>query len=67
MASVNEVMRVFENKCAVKGVALMDYLCNGNAKDFADYQRICGEIRGLDNAGELLKEAINELDQDNEA
>lgn len=45
----------------------MDYLCNGNAKDFADYQRICGEIRGLDNAGELLKEAINELDQDNEA
>ena len=46
---------------------LIEFLCDGGAKDFAEYKNLCGEIRGLSVAQEEIKDLVRkmkELDND---
>jgi hypothetical protein len=38
-------------------------LCDGTAKDHAEYQRLCGEIRGLTVIELYLKDLVKKLEQ----
>lgn len=46
---------------------LIEFLCDGGAKDFAEYKNLCGEIRGLSVAQEEIKDLVRKLKElDNE-
>ena len=40
---------------------LIEFLCNGGVKDFAEYKSLCGEIRGLSAAQEEIKDLVRKL------
>lgn len=43
---------------------MRDAVSGGAAKDFSDYQRMCGEIRGLTQAYNNLIDLVRHLEQD---
>lgn len=45
---------------------LRDSLCSGRAKDFSDYQRVCGEIRGLLIARQLITDLVTTMERNDE-
>lgn len=45
---------------------LQQALCDGVAKDYADYQRLCGELRGLAVVEMYLKHLAKQLEQDDD-
>jgi hypothetical protein len=45
---------------------LQQALCDGVAKDHADYQRLCGELRGLAVVEMYLKHLAKKLEQDDD-
>lgn len=40
------------------------FLSGGGAKDFAEYRHICGIIRGLSHADEIVKDLVQRIDND---
>lgn len=40
---------------------LMEYLCEGTAKDYAEYRALCGELRGLLAAQVEAKDLVRKL------
>ena len=54
-------------KLAERRSELMDFVGQGSAKDFSDYQKICGTIQGLVFAEEVIKDLAKRLEtQDDE-
>lgn len=49
-----------------KMTELTNALADGGAKDYAAYQRMCGEIRGLTLAYNNLIDLVRHLEQDDE-
>jgi hypothetical protein len=45
---------------------LQQALCDGVAKDHADYQKLCGELRGLAVVEMYLKHLAKKLEQDDD-
>jgi len=45
---------------------LQQALCDGVAKDHADYQKLCGELRGLAVVEMYLKHLAKQLEQDDD-
>jgi hypothetical protein len=41
-------------------------LCDGTAKDFSEYQKLCGELRGLAVVEMYLKHLAKQLEQDDD-
>lgn len=41
-------------------------LCDGAAKDFAEYKFMCGEIRGLSSTHALITDLVRKMEQDDE-
>jgi hypothetical protein len=41
-------------------------LCDGSARDFAEYKSMCGEIRGLSFAHSFITDLVRKLEQDDE-
>lgn len=41
-------------------------LCDGAAKDFAEYQLMCGEIRGLSLAHSYITDLVRRMEQEDE-
>ena len=59
------VFDVIELKIKDSLVAAREHLCNGGAKDFAEYRETCGFIRGLETAQREVKDlARNFLEED---
>jgi len=44
----------------------INFLANGGAKDFAEYRHICGIIRGLGHADEIVKDLVLRIDINDE-
>ena len=44
--------------------SLEEYLKDGSAKDYTDYKRVCGEIKGLGVAEREFKDLISRIDED---
>ena len=42
----------------------MDYLAAGNAKDYAEYRQLCGHIRGLESAEQLIIDLAKRREND---
>lgn len=40
---------------------LIEFLCDGGAKDFAEYRSVCGEIRGLSAAQSETQDFVRRL------
>lgn len=40
---------------------LIEFLCDGAAKDYAEYKNLCGEIRGLSVAQEETKDLVRKF------
>ena len=40
---------------------LIEFLCDGGAKDFAEYKNLCGEIRGLTAAQVETKDLVRKF------
>lgn len=40
------------------------FLSGGGAKDFAEYRHVCGIIRGLNHANQLVKDLVQRIDTD---
>jgi hypothetical protein len=38
------------------------FLNNGGAKDFAEYRHVCGVIRGLTHAEQLVKDLVQKME-----
>lgn len=46
---------------------LSEFLCDGAAKEYAEYKSLCGEIRGLSTAQMEIKDLVRKLKElDNE-
>ncbi len=46
--------------------SIANALCDGAAKDFAEYQLMCGEIRGLSLAHSYITDLVRKMEQDDE-
>lgn len=46
--------------------AIQNELSRGKATDYAEYQNLCGQIRGLMRAEIILKDLKSKLEQDDE-
>ena len=46
--------------------AIQQTVANGNAKDYAEYQYLCGKIRGLLAAEDIIKALQERLEKDDE-
>ena len=42
------------------------FLSGGGAKDFAEYRHVCGVIRGLTHAEQLVKDLVQKLEYSDE-
>ena len=42
----------------------VSFIAGGGAKDFAEYRHICGIIRGLTHADEIVKDLVQRIDTD---
>ena len=42
------------------------FLAGGGAKDFAEYRHVCGVIRGLTHAEQLVKDLVQKMEYSNE-
>lgn len=42
------------------------FLSNGRAADYADYRHVCGIIRGLNTAEQIIKDLVQRLEKDDE-
>jgi hypothetical protein len=62
-----DIHEVLNKKFEDKKQMLISALAQGSAKDFADYQHLCGRIRGLTDAQTELNDlllALKEKDED---
>jgi hypothetical protein len=44
----------------------ISFIANGGAKDFAEYRHVCGIIRGLGHADEIVKDLVLRIDINDE-
>jgi hypothetical protein len=44
----------------------VSFLAGGGAKDFAEYRHVCGVIRGLTHAEQLVKDLVQKLEYSDE-
>ena len=42
------------------------FLMGGGAKDFAEYRHVCGVIRGLTHAEQLVKDLVQKMERSDE-
>ena len=40
----------------------ISFLAGGGAKDFAEYRHVCGVIRGLTHAEQLIKDLVQKME-----
>jgi hypothetical protein len=44
----------------------VNHLSGGGAKDFAEYRHVCGVIRGLTHAEQLVKDLVQKMEYEDE-
>ena len=63
---MDKTLELLDQKLAVQIMGLKDSLGTGTAKDFADYQFMCGKIRGLLTAQMELNDLAKNLEHSDE-
>lgn len=54
-------MELLTSKFEDRKKHLIEFLCDGGAKDFAEYKNLCGEIRGLSVAQVEIKDLVRKF------
>lgn len=63
---MDKTLELLDQKLEVQIKGLQDSLGTGTAKDYADYQFVCGRIRGLLTAQMELKDLAKNLEHSDE-
>jgi hypothetical protein len=62
MTALDVVMKDIEERRK----SIVNALCDGAAHDYASYQNMCGEIRGLSLAHSFLTDLVRKMESDDE-
>lgn len=54
------------NELTERRDVLTQALAGGSAKDFAEYNHMCGEIRGLSYAHAIINDLVRQMENDDE-
>ena len=57
----DQILALLISKYEDRKKILIEFLCDGAAKDYAEYKNLCGEIRGLSVAQEETKDLVRKL------
>lgn len=57
----DQLLTLLVSKFEDRKKTLIEFLCDGAAKDYAEYKNLCGEIRGLSVAQEETKDLVRKL------
>jgi len=63
---IDKYLELLTNKVDDKILQLQEALADGNANDFAEYKKMCGEIKGLLTARSFIKDLHERLNQDDD-
>jgi len=58
----NRILGIISSQISDRRKELQDFLSQGSVKDYAEYQKLCGTILGLDFAKLLLEDHANKLE-----
>jgi hypothetical protein len=64
--SYNTPLEYIESKLNERREQLKETLASGVVKDYAEYQRLCGVISGLDYATQIVIDLANRLEKEDE-
>jgi hypothetical protein len=63
--SYNNALEYLVSKLKDERVSITEYMARGNSvKDYADYQRLCGIVQGLDFATLTINDLAKRLEND---
>jgi len=62
----DKIVDIIKKQIHVKQAQLADALASGAAKDYAQYQFICGEIRGLTAVEMYLQDLVKHMETSDE-
>lgn len=63
---MDKTMEIILKNIWGKREQLSQALASGSAKDFSEYQKLCGEIRGLSVAEGYIKDLAKQMEQSDE-
>jgi hypothetical protein len=63
---IDKYLELLTGKVDDKILQLQEALADGNANDFAEYKKMCGEIKGLLTARSFIKDLHERLNQDDD-
>lgn len=64
---IDKYLELLTNKVDDKILQLQEAMADGNANDFAEYKKMCGEIKGLLTARSFIKDLHERLNQDDDS
>lgn len=64
---IDKYLEHLTNKVDDKILQLQEAMADGNANDFAEYKKMCGEIKGLLTARSFIKDLHERLNQDDDS
>jgi hypothetical protein len=62
--SYNNALEYLASKLKEERVSITEHLTRGSVKDYADYQRLCGIVQGLDFATLTINDLAKRLEND---
>ncbi len=57
----DKLLELLASKLEDRKKQLSEFLCDGGAKEYAEYKSLCGEIRGLATAQMEIKDLVRKL------
>ena len=63
---MDKIAAILYKQLDEKVALLQNSLSDGRAKDFPEYQRVCGEIRGLLTARQYITSLVNNMEKNDE-
>ena len=64
---IDKYLEHLTNKVDDKILQLQEAMADGNANDFSEYKKMCGEIKGLLTARSFIKDLHERLNQDDDS
>jgi hypothetical protein len=62
----NDVFSYLHSKLDERSKEIMEHMARGSVTDMSEYSKLCGFIRGLEHARELITDLSKRMDNDDE-
>ena len=66
MSDYTDELMYVRNKISEQREEIKDFMSGGNAKDYVEYIRLVGIIRGLDRVEDIIKDLQKRMENDDE-